>query len=57
MSTVEGFRPLELALAALALLFAYDQFSYPGAALVGLLLLLILLRRIKWPLKSNVPVK
>lgn len=57
MSTVEGFRPLELALAALVLLFAYDQFSYPGAAFVGLLLLLILLRRIKWPLKSNVPVK
>lgn len=49
MSTVEGFRPVELALATLALLFAYDQFSYPGAALVGLLLLLILLRRIKWP--------
>ena len=49
MSTVEGFRPVELALAALVLLFAYDQFSYPGAALVGLLLLLILLRRIKWP--------
>jgi cell division protein FtsB len=57
MSTVEGFRPLELALAALVLLFAYDQFSFPGAALVGLLLLLILLRRIKWPVKSNVTVK
>lgn len=57
MSTVEGFRPLELALAALVLLFAYDQFSYPGAALVGLLLLLILLRRINWPNKSNVLVK
>lgn len=53
MSTVEGFRPLELALAALVLLFAYDQFSYPGAAFVGLLLLLILLRRINWPKKSN----
>ena len=57
MSTVEGFRPLELALAALVLLFAYDQFSFPGAALVGLLLLLILLRRIKWPIKANVPLK
>jgi hypothetical protein len=54
MSKVEGFRPLELALAALVLLFAYDQFSFPGAALVGLLLLLLLLRRIKWPMKSNV---
>ena len=53
MSTVEGFRPVELALAALVLLFAYDQFSYPGAALVGLLLLLILLRRIKWPRELN----
>jgi hypothetical protein len=57
MSTVEGFRPFALALAALVLLFAYDQFSYPGAAFVGLLLLLLLLRRIKWPLRTNVPVK
>jgi hypothetical protein len=39
------------------LLFAYDQFSFAGAALVGVLLLLFVLRRIKWPLKSGVPVK
>jgi hypothetical protein len=57
MSTVEGFRPFELAFAALVLLFAYDQFSFAGAALVGVLLLLFVLRRIKWPLKSDVPVK
>src|SRR5262249_14623567 len=43
MSTVEGFRPFELALAILVVLFAYDQFSFAGAALVGILLLLLLL--------------
>jgi uncharacterized small protein (DUF1192 family) len=57
MSTAEGFRPFVLTLGALALLFAYDQFSFAGAALVGVLLLLFILRRIKWPLKSNLPVK
>jgi len=57
MSTAEGFRPFVLALGALALLFAYDQFSFAGAALVGVLLLLFILRRIKWPMKSNIPVK
>ena len=57
MSTAEGFRPFVWALAALVLLFAYDQFSFPGAALVGLLLLLIFLRRINWPIKSNATAK
>jgi hypothetical protein len=57
MSTAEGFRPFVLALGALALLFAYDQFSFAGAALVGVLLLLVILRRINWPQKSNVAAK
>jgi hypothetical protein len=39
------------------LLFAYDQFSFAGAALVGVLLLLFILWRIKWPKKSKVPAK
>jgi hypothetical protein len=55
MSTAEGFRPFVLALGALVLLIAYDQFSFAGAALVGVLLLLLILRRIKWPSKSNEP--
>lgn len=53
MSTAEGFRPFVWALAALVLLFAYDQFSIAGASLVGVLLLLVILRRIKWPQKSG----
>ena len=53
MSTAEGFRPFAWALAALVLLFAYDQFNFAGAALVGVLLLLVILRRIKWPQKSG----
>jgi hypothetical protein len=57
MSTAEGFRPFLWALAALVLLFAYDQFSYAGAALVGVLLLLFILRRIKWPQKSGAPAQ
>jgi len=54
MSTAEGFRPFVFALAALVVLFAYDQFSYAGAALVGIILLLWWLRRINWPSKSGV---
>ncbi len=54
MSTAEGFRPFVWALAALVLLFAYEQFSFGGAALAGVLLLLLILRQIKWPQKSNV---
>jgi hypothetical protein len=57
MSTVEGFRPFVFALAALVVLFAYDQFSYAGAAFVGILLLLLWLRRINWPKKSDVLAK
>jgi len=57
MSTAEGFRPFVWALAALVLLFAYDQFSFAGAALVGVLLLLVILRRIKWPNKFAAPAK
>lgn len=57
MSTAEGFRPFVLAFGALALLFAYDQFSFAGAALVGVLLLFFILRRINWPRKSSVLVK
>ncbi len=57
MSTAEGFRPFVWALAALVLLFAYDQFSFAGAALVGVLLLLVILRRIKWPKESEMPAK
>jgi hypothetical protein len=57
MSTAEGFRPFALALGALVLLFAYEQFSFAGAALVGVLLLLLILRRIKWPNKSNAPAQ
>ena len=53
MSTAEGFRPFVLALGALVILFAYDQFSYAGAALIGILLLLFVLRRINWPNKSG----
>jgi len=53
MSTTEGFRPFVLALGALVVLFAYDQFSYAGAALISILLLLLLLRRINWPKKSE----
>jgi hypothetical protein len=53
MSTTEGFRPFVLALAALVVLFAYDQFGFAGAALVGILLLLLLLRQINWPRKSE----
>jgi len=57
MSTAEGFRPFVFALAALVVLFAYDQFSYAGAAFVGILLLLLWLRRINWPNKSDVLAK
>ena len=57
MSTVEGFRPFELALAMLVVLFAYDQFGFAGAALAGILLLLLLLRRINWPRRSDVLAK
>jgi hypothetical protein len=57
MSTAEGFRPFAWALAALVLLFAYDQFSFAGAALVGVLLLLVILRRIKWPQRSGAALK
>lgn len=57
MSTAEGFRPFELALGTLVVLFAYDQFSFAGAALVGILLLLLLLRRINWPKRSDVLAK
>ena len=57
MSTAEGFRPFAWALAALVLLFTYDQFSFAGAALVGVLLLLVILRRIKWPQKSGAALK
>ena len=58
MSTAEGrFRPFVWALAVLVLLFAYDQFSFAGAALVGVLLLLVILRRIKWPKKFEAPAK
>jgi len=53
MSTAEGFRPFVLGLGALVILFAYDQFGYAGAALVGMLLLLLVLRRIKWPKKAD----
>ena len=57
MSTAEGFRPFVFALGALVVLFAYDQFGYAGAAFVGILLLLLWLRRINWPRKSGVLVK
>ena len=57
MSTAEGFRPFVFALAALVVLFAYDQFSYAGAAFVGILIVLLWLRRIRWPRKSDVLVK
>jgi len=57
MSTAEGFRPFVFALAALVVLFAYDQFSYAGAAFVGILILLLWLRRINWPNKSGVLAK
>jgi len=57
MRTTEGFRPFVFALAALVVLFAYDQFSYAGAAFVGILLLLLWLRRMNWPNKSGVPAK
>ena len=57
MSTAEGFRPFVFALAALVVLFAYDQFSYAGAAFIGILLLLLWLRRINWPNKSGVLAK
>lgn len=57
MSTAEGFRPFVFALAALVVLFAYDQFSYAGAAFVGILLLLLWLRRINWPRKSGALAK
>jgi hypothetical protein len=53
MSTAEGFQPFLFALAALAVLFAYDQFGFAGAAFVGVLLLLWLLRRTHWPRKSE----
>ncbi|HEY2963226.1 MAG TPA: hypothetical protein VGJ37_12460 [Pyrinomonadaceae bacterium] len=53
MSTAEGFRPFVLALAALMVLFAYDQFGFAGAAFVGILLLLLLLRRINWAGRSD----
>jgi hypothetical protein len=56
MST-EGFRPFVFALAALVVLFAYDQFSYAGAAFVGILLLLLWLKRINWPSKSGALAK
>jgi hypothetical protein len=57
MSTAEGFRPFVFALAALVVLFAYDQFGYAGAAFVGILVLLLWLRRINWPKKSGVLAK
>ena len=57
MSTAEGFRPFVFALAALVVLFAYDQFSYAGAAFIGILLLLLWLRRINWPNKLGVSAK
>ena len=57
MSTAEGFRPFVFALAALVVLFAYDQFSYAGAAFVGILLLLLWLRRVNWPNKSSALAK
>lgn len=57
MSTAEGFRPFVFALAALVVLFAYDQFSYAGAAFVGILILLLWLRRINWPNKPGVLAK
>jgi hypothetical protein len=57
MPTAEGFRPFLFALAALVVLFAYDQFSYAGAAFIGILLLLLWLRRINWPNKSGVLAK
>lgn len=57
MSTAEGFRPFAFALAALAVLFAFEQFSYAGAAFVGIIVLLWWLQRIKWPNKSGVLAK
>lgn len=57
MSTAEGFRPFVFALAALVVLFAYDQFSYAGAAFIGILLVLLLLRRINWPKKPGLFAK
>ncbi|HEV2834823.1 MAG TPA: hypothetical protein VGW58_05875 [Pyrinomonadaceae bacterium] len=57
LSTPQGFRPLVLGLGALVVLFAYDQFGYAGAALIGILILLVVLRRIKWPRKANVMAK
>jgi len=57
MSTAEGFRPFVLALAALVVLFAYDQFSYAGAAFVGIILLIWWLWTIKWPNKPGALAK
>jgi len=54
MSTAEGFRPFVFGLVALVILFAYDQFGYAGAALVGIVVLLFVLRKIKWPRKGDV---
>ena len=53
MSTAEGFQPFVFAVAALVVLFAYEQFGFAGAAFIGVLILLWLLRRTHWPRKSE----
>ena len=57
VSTEEGFRPFVWALATLAVLFAYDQFNFAGAAFVAIVFLLLLLQRIEWPRKAGVSTK
>ncbi len=49
MSTAEGFRPFVWSMAVLAVLFAYDQFNFAGAAFLAIVFLLLLLRWIEWP--------
>lgn len=52
IAKTERFQPYLIVIALLLVLFGYQAFDLAGAALIGILVLIFLLRKIGWPRKS-----
>ena len=52
IAKAKRFQPYLIVIALLLVLFGYQAFELAGAALVGIIVLIVVLRKIDWPRKS-----
>jgi hypothetical protein len=53
IAKTERFQPYLIVIALLLVLFGYQAFELAGAALIGIVVLIVLLRKIDWPRKTR----